>query len=130
MLEKVTLELYTRTLNDESYSGQLCVFLFKRHESGSPPVALDTRLTDKEKGFDYWIYNPGGTGWWRGAWEKVRLAMTFNGSPYTIPVGDRLGIGMTVERGNTTGLALSFMYDHPKFPTRIEVDTNTPINGG
>lgn len=129
MLEKVTLEFYTRTLSDESYSGQLCVFLFKRYETGSP-LPTDTPLTDKSTGLGYWIYNPGGTGWWRGAWEKVRLQMTFNGSPYTIPVDYRLGIGMTVERGNTTGDALSFMYDHPRFPTRIEVDTNTPINGG
>jgi type II secretory pathway pseudopilin PulG len=129
MLEKATLEFYTRTLNDEPYSGQLCVFLFKRHEkAGSPPT--DSRLTDKSTGLERWTYNPGGTGWWRGAWEKVRLPLSFNGSPYTIPKDDRLGIGLTVERGNTTGAALSFMYDHPKFPTRIEVDTNTPINGG
>jgi type II secretory pathway pseudopilin PulG len=130
MVEKVTLEFYTRTLNDASYNGQLCVFLFKRHEVGTPPVATDTQLTDKSKGTPYWIYNPGGTGWWRGAWEKVRLTMTFSGSPYTIPAGDRLGIALSVERGNTTGEALAIMYDHPKFATRIEVDTNTPIDGG
>ena len=127
MLEKATLEFYTRTLSDESYNGQICIFLFKRHDAASPP---DTRLTNKATGFGYWIYNPGGTGWWRGAWEKVRQEMTFNGSPVTIPAGDRLGVGITVERANTTGSALSFMYDHPRFPTRIEVDTNTPINGG
>jgi type II secretory pathway pseudopilin PulG len=130
MVEKVTLEFYTRTLNDAAYNGQLCVFLFKRHEVGAPPVATDTRLTNKSGGADHWIYNPGGTGWWRNAWEKVRLTMTFNGSPYTIPVGDRLGIALSVERGNTTGDALAIMYDHPKFATRIEVDTNTPIDGG
>jgi type II secretory pathway pseudopilin PulG len=129
MLEKVTLEFYTRTLSDESYNGQLCIFLFKRHENGSNPPT-DTRLTDKSTGAESWIYNPGGTGWWRGAWEKVRREMTFNGSPYTIPKDDRLGIGLTVERANTTGTALAFMYDHPRFPTRLEVDTNTPINGG
>jgi type II secretory pathway pseudopilin PulG len=126
MVEKVTLEFYTRTLKDEPYNGQLCVFLFRRDE----PVAIDTRLVDKEEGTAYWIYNPGGVGWWRNKWEKVRLTMYFNSSPYTIPAGDRLGIAFSVERGNTTGDGLSFMYDHPKFPARLEVDSNTPIDGG
>ncbi len=128
MVESATLEFYTRTLNDESYNGKLCVFLFKRHEVGG--VATDTLLTNKADGKSYWTYNPGGTGWWRGKWEKVRLPMSFNGSPYKIPAGDRLGIALAVERSETTGDALAFMYDHPKYPTRIEVDTNTPIDGG
>jgi type II secretory pathway pseudopilin PulG len=132
MLEKVTLEFYTRTLNDESYNGELCVFLFKRRETGTAPAisVTDTRLTNKKTGAEYWGYNPGGTGWWRGVWEKVRLTMTFNGSPYPIEKDDRLGVALSVERSKTTGDALSIMFDHPKFPTRIEVDTNTPLNGG
>ncbi|MFL5834255.1 MAG: hypothetical protein ACJ76B_09775 [Solirubrobacterales bacterium] len=128
MVENATLEFYTRTLNDESYNGKLCVFLFKRHEVGG--VATDTLLTNKADGKTYWSYNPGGTGWWRGKWERVRLPMTFNSSPYTIPAGDRLGIAVAVDRSETTGDALAIMYDHPKYPTRIEVDTNTPIDGG
>ena len=49
MTEKVTLEFYTRTLGDGSYSGTLCVYLFRRHETGTAPdvVATDTQLTDK-----------------------------------------------------------------------------------
>jgi type II secretory pathway pseudopilin PulG len=128
MVENATLEFYTRTLNDEPYNGKLCVFLFKRHEVGG--VATDTILVNKANGKSYWTYNPGGTGWWRGKWEKVRLPMAFNGSPYTIPAGDRLGIALGVERSETTGDALAIMYDHPKYPTRLEVDTNTPIDGG
>lgn len=124
MIEKVTLEFYTRTLNDESYNGELCVYLFKRNGS------TDTRLTNKSTGNLYWTYNPGGTGWWRGKWEKVRLTMTFSGSPYTILKNERLGVALSVERTKTTGAALSFMYDHPKYPTRLEVDTNTPLDGG
>lgn len=129
MLEKVTFEFYTRTHNDLPYNGQICIFIFKRHEAGSPVVATDTFLTDKSTGKPYWTYNPGGTGWWRSKWAKVRQTLTFNGSPYTIPTGDRLGIALSVERSNTTGPGLSIMYDHPKYPTRLEVDTNTPIDG-
>lgn len=128
MVEKATLEFYTRTPDDEPYNGMLCIYLFKRHETESG--FTDTRLTDKGTGLPYWTYSPGGTGWWRGAWEKVRVTMAFNGSPYTIPPGDRLGIALSVERSNTEGNALAIMYDHPKFPTRLEVDTNTPIDGG
>jgi type II secretory pathway pseudopilin PulG len=127
MVEKVTLEFYTRTLNDASYNGQLCVYLFKRSETASG--FTDTRLTNKETGLPYWTYSPGGTGWWSGKWERVRLTMVFNGSSYTIPTGDRLGVAFSVERSKTSGDALAFMYEHPKTPTRIEVDTNTPLDG-
>jgi hypothetical protein len=104
------------------------VYLFKRTETASG--FSDTRLVDKSTGQQYWTYSPGGTGWWRGAWEKVRLTMAFNGSPYPIPVGARLGIALSVERSKTGGDALAIMYDHPNFPTRLEIDTNTPIDGG
>jgi hypothetical protein len=57
--------------------------------------------------------------------------MAFSEAPYTIPEGDRLGVAISVERLNTASVeALSFMYDHPKYPTRLEVDTSTPIDGG
>jgi type II secretory pathway pseudopilin PulG len=132
MTERVTLEIYTRTLNEGLYNGTLCVYLFKRHETGSPPVATDTLLRNTEPGLPlYWTYIPEGNEYWpRYAWTKVRLTMTFTEAPYTIPKGDRLGLGLSVERNNTQAEGISFMYDHPNYPSRIEVDTSTPINGG
>lgn len=131
MTEKVTLEFYTRTLNDESYGGKLCVFLFKRHENQSnPPVATDTRLTNKGTTEDHWSLTSSGTSWWKGEWRKERLTMHFNEAAYQISAGQRLGIAMSVDRAKTGGDALVFMYDHPKYPARIEVDTTTPIDGG
>jgi type II secretory pathway pseudopilin PulG len=133
MTERATLEFYTRTLGDALYSGTLCVYLFKRHETGTAPniVATDTQLTDKSGGLPYWIYRPGGNGLWpSGAWTRVRLTMSFNGAPYTIPAGDRLGLALSVERSNTPADAIPIMYDHPLYPTRVEVETNTPIDGG
>jgi type II secretory pathway pseudopilin PulG len=129
MVEEVTLEFYTRTLNNLAHSGQLCIFIYKRHESGEPLAATDTFLTNSSTGKPYWTYNPGGAGWWRDKWTKIRQTLTFEGSPYTIPAGDRLGIALSVERSNTSGDALAIMYDHPKYPTRLEVDTNTPLDG-
>ena len=61
---------------------------------------------------------------------KVRLTMSFNGAPYTIPAGDRVGVALSVERANTQADALSFMYDHPNHPTRLEIETSTPLDGG
>jgi prepilin-type N-terminal cleavage/methylation domain-containing protein len=130
MTNRVTLEFYTRTLNDALYKGTLCVFVFKRHETGAPPVATDTMLTNKFGGTSYWTYTPQDNEYWpRNAWTKVRLTMEFNGSPYTIPTGDRLGIALSAERSNTGAVAIPVVYDHPNYPTRIEVDTNTPIDG-
>lgn len=130
MTEKVTLEFYTRTLNDNLRSGELCVFLFKRDDSKSPP---DTPLTNKNGNTAYWYYTPtleGNTYWPRNSWAKVRLTMTFNEAPYPIPVGDRLGVALSLERQATDAEAIPIMYDHPQYPTRIEVDTSTPIEGG
>lgn len=131
LTESVAIEFYTRTLNDLPYTGQLCVYLYKRHEEGSPLVATDTLLTNKNGGTAYWTYSPKGNELWpAGKWERVRLEMTFNEAPYTIPAGDRLGVALSVERSNTEADAIPIMYDHPKFQTRLEVDTSTPIDGG
>jgi hypothetical protein len=130
MTEKVTLEFYTRTLNDNLRSGELCVYLFKRDDGKSPP---DTMLTNKNGNTASWYYTPtleGNTYWPRNSWAKVRLTMTFNEAPYTIPAGDRLGVALSLERQVTDAEAIPFMYDHPTYPTRIEVDTSTPIEGG
>ena len=116
MTGNVTLEFYTRTLNDALYTGTLCVYLFKRHETGTPPVATDTMLTNEVRRARPTGPTPRrGTGYWpRNAWTKVRLTMTFNGAPYTIPAGDRLGVALSVERG-----------EHPA-PTRSRSCTTTP----
>ena len=131
MTETVTIEFYTRSLNDSLHTGTLCVYLYKRHEEGSPLVATDTLLTKKSAGDPYWTYTPEESGFWpRNLWTKVRLTMAFNEAPYTIPAGDRLGVALSVDPANTPADAIPIMYDHPNYPTRIEVDTSTPIDGG
>jgi prepilin-type N-terminal cleavage/methylation domain-containing protein len=128
---KVTLEFYTQSINNASSAGKLCVYLFKRHETGlSLPVAIDTMLTNTSGATPYWTFYRTASERWPQSLTNLRLTMNFNGAPYTIPVGDRLGVALSVEREVTPADALSFMYDHPKAPTRIEVDTSTPIDGG
>lgn len=128
MTGQATLQFFTESLNNTEGTGQVCVYLFKRHEEGG--VATDTLLTNVSGGFGYWKHSPQGNGFWPQEWEKVRLTMSFNGTPYEIPEGDRLGVALSVERANTQADALSFMYDHPNYPTRLEVDTSTPIDAG
>jgi prepilin-type N-terminal cleavage/methylation domain-containing protein len=124
----VTLEVFTQSINKAQSSGKLCIYLFKRHETGSPPVATDTMLTNSLGGTPYWTYLESPI--WTTELKAKILTMTFSGAPFTIPVGDRLGVALSVERQSTPADALSFMYDHPQAPTRIEVDTSTPIDGG
>ncbi|HET8814825.1 MAG TPA: type II secretion system protein [Solirubrobacterales bacterium] len=128
MTGQATLQFFTESLNNSSGTGQACVYLYKRHEEGS--VATDSLLTNVSGGVEYWTYVPEKNGPWPQEWEKVRLTMAFNGAPYTIPAGDRLGVALSVERANTQADALSFMYDHPNHPTRLEVETNTPLDAG
>ena len=130
MTGKVTLEFYTRTLNDALYHGTLCVYLFDRHNTAAGESKVeDTQLSDKATGLSYWVYTPQGNGFWpRNAWTKVRLTMEF--APKTILKEDRLGVALSVDPGNTDAEAIPIMYDHPNYPTRIEVDTTTPTEGG
>ncbi len=125
---KVTLEVFTQSINKAQSSGKLCIYLFKRHEVGSPPVATDTMLTDSLGGTPYWTYFESPI--WTTELKPKTLTMALGEAPYTIPAGDRLGVAFSVERQSTPADALSFMYDHPQAPTRIEVDTPTPIDGG
>ncbi len=85
---KVTLEFYTRTLNDALYTGTLCVYLFERKETGPAnlPVAEDTMLVDEADGNPYWTYEPEGNGYWpRNSWAKIRLTMEFQEAPTPHP---------------------------------------------
>jgi type II secretory pathway pseudopilin PulG len=119
----VTIEFYTRTLNDAEHKGTLCVYLYDRHE------ASDTLLTQAAGNIPYWTFTPqGNVNWPRTAWTKERLSMTFN--PGKILAGDRLGVALSLELANTPADAIPFLYDHPNFPSRIEVDTTTPLDGG
>jgi type II secretory pathway pseudopilin PulG len=129
LTEKVTLAVNTRTLSDESYKGRLCVYLFVRHETGTPPVATDTMIANQEDNLPYWSYTPEGTGQWpRFSWTEPRIPLKFKG-PIAVPAGDRLGLALSVERSGTGGDALAILYDHPNQRSRIEVDTTTPLSG-
>jgi type II secretory pathway pseudopilin PulG len=124
---EVTIDFFTRALSDSQYTGKLCIYLFKREESGS--TFTDTMLTNKVGGAAYWTWVPSEKYWPREKWEEVTTTMTFNG-PVKIEPGQRLGLALSVERANTQGDAVSILYDHPNYRSRIEVATTTPLEGG
>lgn len=124
MIEKATLQFYTESINGSSGSGTACIYLYRWKDGGQPEL-----LTNTMDAKEYWSFTPLNNADWPSEWEKVRKTMTFNGSPVTINAGERLGLALSVERANTQGDALSFMYDHPKYAGRLEVDTSTPLEG-
>lgn len=126
---QVTIDFFTRALSDSQYTGKLCIYLFKREESGS--TFTDTMLANKEGGAAYWTWVPSNSNhyWPRNEWEEVTLTLTFNG-PVKIEKNQRLGLALSLERAGTQGDAVSILYDNPNFRSRIEVDTTTPLEGG
>lgn len=122
---RVTLEIFTRTLNESSYNAAICIYLFDRHLSGS--TYTDTYFTNLSGSTPYWV-SP--TSAWPKTWTSVRQTLELSAAK-TIPKGDRLGLAISTERAATqSAKAISIMYDNPGFASRIEVDTSTPINGG
>lgn len=130
MTGSVTIEFYSRTLNEASYPGTVCVYLFDRHpEAGAGQPPQDTLLESLETGHQFWTISSQGTeSWPRTEWTKMRLTMHFAAT--TVLAGDRLGVALSVDAGTTPADAIPVMYDHPNYPTRIEVDTTTPLEGG
>jgi type II secretory pathway pseudopilin PulG len=126
---QVTIDFFTRALSDSQYTGKLCIYLFKREESGS--TFTDTMLANREGGASYWTWVPSTANkyWPREKWEEVTLTLTFNG-PVVIPAKARLGLALSLERAGTQGDAVSILYDHPSYRSRIEVDTTTALEGG
>jgi type II secretory pathway pseudopilin PulG len=129
MSGQATLEFYTRTINDVNAQGSICVFVFIRKETAAAcaplPAPCDTQLIDLTSPPDaFFVYseNP----WPKGAWTRRRFAMSFSGT--TVATGQRVGIEIAVRRNGTTGDVLEFMYDHPDYPSRLELQTSTPLS--
>lgn len=123
-----TLKLWTRTINDVSLPGKICIFLFTR-ETAVGGEEADVLIRDSQTNNTYFTYTdstwPPST--LQGGWVELTIPMQFEAGTRVFP-GQRLGIAIQVERGGTNpGEALQFMYDHASFDTRLEVQTSTPL---
>jgi prepilin-type N-terminal cleavage/methylation domain-containing protein len=124
---RATVEVFTRMTNGAAnINAGICMYLFDRHKTAAGKEE-DRYLANKLGGTKYWFFplKP-----WPSEWTSEQPALEL-GEAGEIPAGDRLGFAISVESNATPKVnAISIMYDHPSYPSRVEVDTNTPINGG
>lgn len=119
-----TLELWTQTINGASHPGRICVHLFSR-ERGVDGSAVDVAIGDASTGQPAFSFTQ--MAWPTGGWGRVAIPLDF---PLTrINPGERLGVAISVDREGTGGDALQFLYDHPDFDSRLELETTTPLPG-
>jgi hypothetical protein len=130
-----TLELWTKSLNGASYPGRICLWVFKRFTALNllgqtvtvdiPALNVDPPLINVAH-FEF-QRDP-----WPTAWTELSVPMHFiwaadalnvlSGLNLTGP--PRLGLAITVEKAGTGGSGLEFMYDHPDFESRLEVQND------
>ncbi len=108
---QVTLSLFTSTVGGASGAGAICATLVDRSLSGGVPV--DVNLGS----FTYTL----------GAWPTTvrRISFTMNVAPAGIAAGHRLVLTLGVKGSSENDLY--FVYDHPFYPSFVEVATPTPL---
>jgi hypothetical protein len=116
-----SLYFFSRTINQAIHQGRLCVYLFIRSAAD-----VDTLIVNQETGQSYYQYNPGGSGNWPQNFPSPANKLQMQFVPQTILPGYRLGAAVSVDRA-VTPASLEFMYDHPDYATRLEVETTTPL---
>ena len=138
-----SLELWTRTINGAATPGSICVTLFIRQVVDVPvaneplesptevPLELDLPLVSTAPPgslthFRFTMAN------WHRHWTEISVPLDFRGIdsdgatvPLQLSPGSRIGMSLIVPRqGTNPGAGLEFMFDHPSFDSRLELDTN------
>ena len=76
---------------------------------------------------DYFVYSQ--SSWANTGWAEIHVPLHFarsGGGSVQLPAGSRLGLAFAVERqGTSQGSGLQFVYDHPSFDSRLQVDTKS-----
>jgi hypothetical protein len=120
-----TLNLWSQTINNQTYAGKICIWLFERHLNASG-VPVDTPAVDLDHGnLTYFAYSPQG-GVWPQTWTELHIPLHFNLSA-TLGPNSRLGVAIQVERAGTSGGGLQFMYDEPSFDSRLEASSTSAL---
>jgi hypothetical protein len=107
----VTFSFYTETVGGSSGRGYICATLLDR--SVSSGVVTDTTIGSGT--FDF------------GSWPTTarHLSYSFKVTNYDIPASHRLVLVLNVRSESANDLV--FLYDHPLYPTLLEVATSTPL---
>ncbi len=147
MSGNATLELWTKSVNEAVHPGRICVTLFVRQQItvpilnilgipiGSVNLTVDLPVvnTDNVLQPTYFEYsqNP-----WPTQWTEVSVPMEFMAvdstgalEPLHLAEGSQLGMTIMVKKtGTEPGSALEFMYDHPSFESRLQVESEEVIS--
>jgi hypothetical protein len=118
-----TFALWSQTVNAASYSGRICIWLFKR-QVNVLGVTTDTAIAPVTGG-DYFTYSKAP---WPSTWTELPISLNFQTGVHLL-MGDRLGLAIAVDPGGTGDgtQGLQFMYDEPSFDTRLEMMTNSTL---
>lgn len=135
---KVTLSFYTQAINNVPHTGKICVYLYKRNEtSGTDTQYVDPTFIDPNTAKPAAFFTFSNPSWPKDTFTLQKLTFTpktLSGStavdPVAVAAGERLGLAISIERANTSADAIQILDDHPEYPTRLEVETTTPINAG
>jgi Tfp pilus assembly protein PilE len=119
-----SLYFFSRTINQAVHQGKLCVYLFIRSQVAG--VVTDTPVLNLSTGQGFFTYLPGGTGNWPAIFPSPANKVAMSYLPMTVLATQRLGLAVSVDR-SVTPASLEFMYDHPDYATRLEVNTTTPL---
>ena len=105
------VSLFTETLGGVSGRGYVCATLLDRTVSNSVPV--DTVV--------------GSTGYDLASWptDLRRLTFSFNVTSTDIATGHRLVLVLNVRSESANDLV--FRYDHPLYPSFVQLATATPL---
>jgi hypothetical protein len=109
---RLTLSIYTATLGGLAGSGKICATLIERFESGG--IASDNVI--------------GTTTHDVSSWPTTTRRLSFTrilSSAQTVPANRRLVLVLHVR--SETANDLAFLYDHPTYPSLLEVETSTPL---
>jgi prepilin-type N-terminal cleavage/methylation domain-containing protein len=109
---QVTLSLFTSTLGGASGSGRLCATLMDRAVTGG--VTTDRVLGSAVYDLASWPLS------------MRRVTFTFNLTQAdAVPAGNRLVLALHLREESAHDVA--FLYDHPLYPSLLEVATPTPL---
>jgi Tfp pilus assembly protein PilE len=130
-----TVNLWTRTVGNQSSAGSICVWLFQRQLNvlGVPIDTPATNLYGASPPSDSCV-QPGAvnltyfkcslSAWPSGPkWHEVSIPLHFDLN--ALLPNSQLGLAIQVERSGTSGGGLQFYYDEPSYESRLEVNSSS-----
>jgi hypothetical protein len=131
-----TLRMWTKSIGGASYSGKICIWVFKRVTvlnllgqqitvdipalNLTPPLLNATHFTFERAQ-------------WPTEWSPISVPMNFIWATDALSglniVGQpRLGLAITVEKSGTSGAGIEFGYDHPDVESRLEIQNDQGLS--